>query len=108
MTKKKAAVDDWENAKGEFSQDDFESLPSGLAPLWKPEEGDTIFFTPETVHPFKQKKGKTKGKKGTKNNFAIEGTFVGGETMNFFSGKNKAATIKPGSKVTLGSSYNMY
>lgn len=93
--------EEWDKAGP--SGDDYESLPSGLSPLWTPKEGETIFFRPDTVHPFKVKKGKKKQGKG---NFAIEGIYTGGEGT-FSRGKGKLATVTFGDRVTLGSSYNL-
>jgi hypothetical protein len=98
MSAKKAkAVTDWESATESSSE--WESLPSGLSPLWKPKEGDTIIFQPDAVHQFKETK-KNKKKKGAKANFAIEGVLLGG-TFNAVQG-----TVKVGDRCTLGSVYN--
>lgn len=104
---KKAAATNWQSAKGtNFSDDMFRDISTGLHPLWVPEKDNVIFFLPKDVEVFKVKKG-SKKKNGAKPNFAIHGTFLGGETLNFFSGKNKPATVKQGDTVTLGSSHNL-
>jgi hypothetical protein len=101
--KQQQAATDWEHATPSFTNDDFDILPSGLPPLWKPVAGDVIHFRPDHVEPFKQKKQK-KAKKGaiTKQNYAIAGTLVGGSTNHFFNGKN-ATEVKIGDRVTVGS-----
>jgi len=107
MTKKqeKPMVDsEWETP--DVNMEDFDILPSGLPPLWKPQSGNVIYFRPDHVEPFKSKKGK-KGKKGsTPSNYAIAGVLVAGETLNFFNG-DQPATVRTGDRVTVGSSYNL-
>lgn len=101
---KSNSPESWETAQ---NADDYVNLPSGFAPLWKPEKDDVIFFRPDKVTLFKIK-AKAKGKKGDikKQNYAIEGTFLGGETLHFFSGAT-AVAVKAGDRVSVGSSFNM-
>ena len=105
-TKKEVGALDWENASG----GEWESLSTGFAPLWKPEEGDTIFITPTAVHPFRSAKGKKKGKKTNKINYALEAIFKGGNAGHFYTGsgtKSKEAVINVGDIVAVGTSFNL-
>src|SRR5229473_5284799 len=106
-TKKEVGALDWENASG----GEWESLSTGFAPLWKPEEGDIIIVTPVAVHPFKSKKGGKKGKKNAgKINYALEAIFQGGSPKHFFTGSgknNRESEINKGDIVAVGTSYNL-
>lgn len=108
MAKKKVEVlkpvdSEWELPEG-FNEQEFDILPSGLPPLWKPQAGNLIYFRPDHVEPFKTKKGK-KGKT-IKENYAIAGILVAGETLNFFN-SDQPASVKVGDRVTIGASYNL-
>jgi hypothetical protein len=111
MAKKKvtdqAPATDWENTPSNYSTEDFDILPSGLPPLWKPEAGNVIYFRPMSVELFKVKKNKQKKGKGKKSvNFAIAGILVGGDANCFFNG-NSGTAVRYGDRVTVGSSYNL-
>jgi hypothetical protein len=105
LKKKSNAPTDWEHAENE--NDEWETLPTGFAPLWKPQEGDIILFTPTSVHDFATKKGKAA--KSGKNNQAVEGIFKGGSSKHFFTGsgkKQRETKVKSGEIIAVGVSYN--
>lgn len=108
----RVAPTDWENA-GPEDVSAWETLPSGFAPLWKPEKGNAIIVLPIGVHAFKNKPAFVSGKKGKKDkeeiakvNFAIECILRGGDVSNFFN-KDEAASVSIGDKVSLGSAHNL-
>lgn len=101
---------DWENVEG--GTDQWESLSTGFAPLWKPEKGDAIIVMPTAIHTFKSKKVKKgqKKKDAGKINFALEAIFKGGSNAHFYTGSgsnSKEAEVSPGSIVAIGTSYNL-
>lgn len=101
---------DWENTNATDVTGEWESASSGFAPLWKPEQGESVIVSVLSVEGFKTKeKKKKKGEKGifTQPSFAISCILRGGSLANFYKNKTTHADVKHGDNVTLGSSYNL-
>lgn len=109
MPKAKASgVTDWEHAEPENME--WESASSGFAPLWKPEQGNSVIVSVLGVEPFKTKKkqkGKAKGDNIANPSYAISCILRGGSLANFYKNKTTTADVKIGDNITLGSSYNL-
>lgn len=106
MTKSKASPTDWEDP---VAASEWESASSGFAPLWKPEQGESVTVQVVSVEPFKTKRQKPKKGKKTEMqpSFAISCILRGGSLSNFFKNKTTHADVKYGDNVTLGSSFNL-
>lgn len=103
----KKSVTDWEGAELEVGE--WESASSGgFAPLWKPEQGESVIVQVLSVSPFKSKKGKKTSKKEMQPSYAIECILMQGSSLaNFYKSKGNHIDVKIGDTVTLGSSYNL-
>jgi hypothetical protein len=99
---------DWENPNSDDAQQWESASSGGFAPLWKPEQGESVIVQVLGVEPFKVKKQKGKKvKDDMQPSFAIHCTLRGGSLANFFKNKTTHADVKYGEDVTLGSSYNL-
>lgn len=107
MTKKLKNTS-WEGAGADADNGEWETLPTGFAPLWKPKEGDTIQFTPKSVAAFKGKGAVGKKGKG-KINASCTAVLRGGKSIFTTGGaKNqKEVSVKVGEDISVGLSFNM-